>query len=86
MAQRDPKCPATQDVVHAPHIGQSEVPTIGDVPVEVEIKRPNSHADYGRCQPVDRLTPGSTKQQKQKTKPEIHRYTDGEETAHFKGR
>lgn len=28
-------------------------------------------------QPVDPFTPGSTEQQKQKTKPEIHRYTDG---------
>lgn len=58
MAQRDPKRPATQDVVHAPYISRSEVPTIGDVPVEVEIKRPYSHADYSCCQSVDRFTPG----------------------------
>src|SRR5450830_635817 len=82
----DRHCPMTQGgtigataqhEVHAPHISHIEIPTIGDMPVEIEIRRPDTHANDGGGQAVNGLAPRATEQQEQKPEPQIHEYTDG---------
>ena len=62
VTQRHAKGARAQHKIHASHIGQGEIPAIGDMPVQVQVQRPDTHAHHRGSQAVNRFAPGAAQQ------------------------